>query len=236
MESLPCDWKHCMICGAVKLLGEFYQKRPGQLFSWCRICHGEKQKRLRAAKKAACPIPTGRVCVRCKRRKPFAEFHRKGNRWRSECKECRKQEKAAYTEANRERIHAVDAAYRAARSEELKRRQREWREANPDRYREIHTGWKQRNKDRVNAGTHSRRNRLVENGGHWTAAEWQALKEAQDFRCLMCGQREPDVTLTVDHVVPVSKGGSNDISNLQGLCKPCNSTKHDRILDLRSVD
>jgi 5-methylcytosine-specific restriction endonuclease McrA len=36
---------------------------------------------------------------------------------------------------------------------------------------------------------------------------------------LCCGEAKP---LTVDHVVPVSKGGSNDISNIQPLCLECN--------------
>ena len=40
-----------------------------------------------------------------------------------------------------------------------------------------------------------------------------------------CGQTE---YLTVDHIVPISKGGSDDIANLQFLCRPHNSSKGDR--------
>lgn len=41
-------------------------------------------------------------------------------------------------------------------------------------------------------------------------------------------QREPHLSddLTVDHIVPLSQGGTNDHSNLQVLCRPCNSAKH----------
>ena len=45
------------------------------------------------------------------------------------------------------------------------------------------------------------------------------------YRCLECGS---PVDLTIDHIQPVSWGGSNDPSNLQTLCRGCNSVKGDR--------
>ena len=43
-----------------------------------------------------------------------------------------------------------------------------------------------------------------------------------DYRCVCCGTRE---NLSVDHIHPVSKGGTNDMDNLQTLCRSCNSKK-----------
>jgi hypothetical protein len=45
-------------------------------------------------------------------------------------------------------------------------------------------------------------------------------------RCLCCGT---DEQLSLDHIVPLSKGGTNDESNLQTLCRRCNSAKGDAI-------
>lgn len=45
------------------------------------------------------------------------------------------------------------------------------------------------------------------------------------FKCVHCGI---DENLTIDHIKPVSKGGSDDFRNLQILCKPCNSRKGNR--------
>lgn len=42
------------------------------------------------------------------------------------------------------------------------------------------------------------------------------------YRCINCGTHKD---LSVDHIVPVSKGGGNEIKNLQTLCLPCNSSK-----------
>jgi hypothetical protein len=46
--------------------------------------------------------------------------------------------------------------------------------------------------------------------------------ERDGFCCAHCHQRR---FLTLDHIVPVSKGGSDELSNLQTLCRSCNSRK-----------
>lgn len=43
--------------------------------------------------------------------------------------------------------------------------------------------------------------------------------------CRYCGESAPDVVLTVDHVVPVTLGGSDDPANLVAACKDCNAGK-----------
>lgn len=52
------------------------------------------------------------------------------------------------------------------------------------------------------------------------------------FTCQYCGAKpgSEDVILQVDHIVPVSKGGNNDIENLITACRKCNAGKTDRSL------
>lgn len=45
------------------------------------------------------------------------------------------------------------------------------------------------------------------------------------FRCRYCGAEAPGVTLVVDHVHPVSAGGTNEPSNLVAACQTCNGGK-----------
>ena len=57
--------------------------------------------------------------------------------------------------------------------------------------------------------------------------------ERDDYRCQMCGRTVDDgIKLHIDHIVPFSKGGSNEMDNLQVLCHECNLAKHDR-MDLK---
>lgn len=46
------------------------------------------------------------------------------------------------------------------------------------------------------------------------------------YRCRECGATNKQTRLHVDHIVPVAKGGTNDLSNLQTLCEECNRAKY----------
>lgn len=49
-----------------------------------------------------------------------------------------------------------------------------------------------------------------------------------NYRCRECGMTNKETILHVDHINPVSKGGTDDLKNLQTLCKTCNLAKHTR--------
>ncbi|WP_298502154.1 HNH endonuclease [uncultured Methanobrevibacter sp.] len=46
------------------------------------------------------------------------------------------------------------------------------------------------------------------------------------YRCRECGATNKQTRLHVDHIKPVAKGGTNDLSNLQTLCEDCNKAKY----------
>lgn len=56
---------------------------------------------------------------------------------------------------------------------------------------------------------------------------YDVLKRAR-FRCELCGISADEKALEVDHILPRNRGGSDDPSNLQGLCYTCNASKRDR--------
>lgn len=62
--------------------------------------------------------------------------------------------------------------------------------------------------------------------GSHTYSEWETLKAQYNWTCPSCYKRELEIKLTLDHIIPLSKGGSNNIENIQPLCKSCNCKKH----------
>ena len=49
------------------------------------------------------------------------------------------------------------------------------------------------------------------------------------FQCVLCGASGSEAKLEVDHLIPVSQGGTDDIGNLRCLCFRCNRGKHAKI-------
>lgn len=103
---------------------------------------------------------------------------------------------------------------------------KKWRERNRDQVSKYRVTWTKVNADKCRYYSHCRRMRLRQIEGNFSFQQWQELKEQYDYKCVMCKQKKK---LTIDHIIPISKGGTNYIINIQPLCKPCNSSKWNRI-------
>lgn len=67
--------------------------------------------------------------------------------------------------------------------------------------------------------------------GSFSPEEWGDLKKKYNYMCLCCKQQEPLIELCADHIVPLSVGGTNYISNIQPLCRSCNGTKYTKTIN-----
>lgn len=74
--------------------------------------------------------------------------------------------------------------------------------------------------------------RIKEAEGRHTDEQWEIVKKRYNYKCAMCKKSKK---LTRDHLMPLSKGGSNYISNIQPLCASCNSKKGNKILEAAST-
>jgi hypothetical protein len=57
------------------------------------------------------------------------------------------------------------------------------------------------------------------------------MKETHGHRCASCGKPETEGFLTIDHIVPLARGGTHEAANIQPLCLPCNMRKHARAIN-----
>jgi 5-methylcytosine-specific restriction endonuclease McrA len=119
---------------------------------------------------------------------------------------------SAYYAANRDERAAYQAAYCTANRDEIAARQAAYRAAHPEKRAAHHRN--RRARKRAAPGKH-------------TAADIQQLLLFQKKKCACC-RKSIAKSYHVDHVIPLSKGGSNDPHNLQLLCPTCNLKKHDK--------
>lgn len=155
-------------------------------------------------------------------------------RWRANNPEKVREQKRRWGAKNPEKVREYNRRRRQANLEIVRRQGREasrrYRAANLEKVRESSRCWLKANPEKVSANTHRRRARIKGNGGSYTAAEWNEVVRQQGGHCLACGKR---TELTVDHVLPLVMGGTNDIENIQGLCFSCNASKGARHIDYR---
>lgn len=94
--------------------------------------------------------------------------------------------------------------------------------ANKTRYRQTERG-----KERSIASEHNRRARKRSTGGSYTPQEIEAQYKRQKGKCYYCSKKI--AKYHVEHVVPISRGGTNDISNIVLSCPSCNQKKGNRL-------
>jgi len=102
---------------------------------------------------------------------------------------------------------------------------RKYAAANPDKARARSRKWNLNNPEGVQLKNNRRRARKQENGVFLITAK--EIKDLKSKPCYLCGV-SPGTT--VDHIIPLAKGGRHSIGNLLGACTPCNSSKHDKCL------
>jgi 5-methylcytosine-specific restriction endonuclease McrA len=102
------------------------------------------------------------------------------------------------------------------------RRQRRWRQRNYEWYSL---------RNRVETNRH--RAKILGAPGDFTVIEWVMLVALYGCRCLCCGKWGGANDLQIDHVVPLERGGSNSIENIQPLCEKCNKAKGRKTIDYR---
>jgi len=138
-----------------------------------------------------------------------------------------------YRLKNRTRLNEENREYRKRRKgkvfpSQTASRQRERRLADPDFNRKHWAKcklWRSKNPEKRRASIVRRRAKERNAGGSHTAQDIKWILRAQRGKCAYCREKFGD-KYHVDHIVALSKGGSNDRSNIQLTCKSCNLRKH----------
>jgi len=133
----------------------------------------------------------------------------KDKRWRLKNPEKNKEMKRQYSLRNRKTIQ-------------------EYRKRNKEHIKEIKKAWVEKNRQHVRRkNLHRQAIRKNAVGSH-TTEEFLMLCEKYQWVCVYCGCDLDEKSVTEDHMIPLSKGGSDNISNIAPSCSFCNGSKNNK--------
>jgi 5-methylcytosine-specific restriction endonuclease McrA len=232
--------KPCSICHIIKPFSEFNKRkdRPCGLVAQCRSCqkikkaaHHQKNKEKIAARWAA-------------------KYHGRSPEEKAEYRSKVNETKRKYYHANAERLKPqLQAAWKRRDPEKRRATRRAWVERNrerltenarkraaenPEAARARRRAWKLRHPEKAKLGRrlHRRNKRKMGIASKITIPQWNEILEFYNHTCQLCHKPAGDEQLTIDHIIPISKGGLHTWQNLWPAHHSCNSGKHAKLVDL----
>lgn len=135
---------------------------------------------------------------------------------------------AEWREQNRERFLAVHREVTKRYNERNKGKvaaaRAAWKAKNPGYHNAASAKWRAENPEQSLAIVHRRRAAKLSNGGTYTKDDIRRLERYQSYRCYWCCRCV--FSLTIDHVIPLVRGGSNNADNIRLACSRCNYRKN----------
>lgn len=223
--------KHCPLCDETKPLDAFVRdkRRPDGRGTWCKPCRNsygrEYYDRDLQASRAQ-----KRAYAEANREALNAKANERLRQWRADNPE-RAREKASkdsrqFREANPDYHREWYEANAEKERARLRASMRQWRRANPDAERERKRRYREKNAEAVRKRerekTYARRARQP-----YSPELARLMAELVQQPCAYCGATE---NITIDHIIPLARGGKHEATNLAPACLSCNSSKCDRLL------
>ena len=171
-------------------------------------------------------------CPKCEVDLPRTAFrvHRtRADGLQSVCKTCQHDYYAARYATKKQQINAQNEAYKKANPDKTAERHRRYYEAHKENYRRDLRLWRRKNWRRHYVNSLAKRSALLRGAtiSDFTLEDWIELLEQYGYVCAYCHSTSK---LTMDHIVPLSKGGNHTKANIAPACQPCNSRKRDSVL------
>jgi 5-methylcytosine-specific restriction endonuclease McrA len=223
--------KQCKTCGETKPLQQFVKdkRRSDGRGSWCKPCanaYGRKYydrdlEQSRAQKRAYIDANRGRS---------RAQKREYDQQWRRDNPELAREKAARDSKRFRETNPDYFREWYEHHIEQQRERSRlvmeRLRRERPELEREWKRRYRTKNaalvKEREREKTYARRALQPH-----SATLARLMTEIVQRPCVYCGATE---NITIDHIVPLSRGGKHEADNLTPACFPCNSSKCDRLL------
>jgi 5-methylcytosine-specific restriction endonuclease McrA len=193
-----------------------------------------------------------KYCNDCEETKPVAEFYERPNYNNSDavyylpyCKECAHIRAHAYQKTKKGKLAFAKGSKKWAQTQEGKQcskkalakyrrseRGKEYAQSYEQRdyVKERHRIYTKSAAGKISSANyvHGRRRSIQQSGYRLTVKDWDEIQKAHDHCCAYC--HKPTENPTIDHIVPLSRGGLHAYDNIAPACGKCNRSKGPRLL------
>lgn len=218
--------KMCKKCGSIKPMDEFYSARDRKdgRRSECKECHKQAMRAIyntqeyREARSEYYKRPEVKQ----------AERERKRNQSSAVRQKDRERQRIYRGQSEvREHLQALDR--KRSRTPEFRQRRRKYEQSPQFKQAKQEYYKSEQGKAKLRRAKAMRRSRKARCYSERLPRNYErALLDQQSGRCIYCDVRLEGTNIQLDHILPLYLGGPNMFENLQLICKPCNSRKHNK--------
>lgn len=193
-------------------------------------------------------------CSKCGIKKDFDEFHNDRTRCNGKkyiCKLCDKLQTETYRVKNKNKVlisqrkyyyenkgtvSETHAEYRKNNKEKIQIQSAKYYIDNKGKIRENHKKYNMTEAGKISAKKSLHKRRYLKNNSKdiLNAEEWNIVLQLQGYKCIKCNNYFDKIDPTIDHIIPVTRGGNFNKTNVQALCGSCNSKKGIKTIDYRA--
>jgi len=200
-------------------------------------------------------MTNSKACNKCKQTLPISAFRKSKNNYRSKCRLCEAEDAREYRKQNPEAQKLADLNYKLKHpekrkqiwgeyyrknKEELLAKNKIYRDKNRQKVLGIYKSYRENNKEKIAKAftkyrlanpdvyvrsQHNKRAKMA--GVEVFVISRRDIKKILNSSCTYCGSTK---RISVDHVIPISRGGNHSVGNLTAACFSCNSSKNNRFI------
>jgi 5-methylcytosine-specific restriction endonuclease McrA len=196
--------KACSKCLQTLSVNSFHKKKSGRfgVAGICRYCQSAISRKWREENIDRKKLTDKNWQINNRERKRQSQ-----KRWEAKNAEAERLRKASYYQENKQLWRKRGAAWAKANPEKENQKKRNWRKNNPEK----------------NKSQQLRSASRIKENGIFTITKKEMSRLVSAKNCFYCNEVMDRVT--IDHVIPRSRGGRHSIGNLVSCCGRCNSSK-----------
>ena len=174
-----------------------------------------------------------KVCLGCRAVKPLTEYYLDRGKPVARCKMCVNARNALWRNNNRDAKKAMDTAWQRNNRQRYRANQRLWRDTNPERMPIYRKMWLEKNLEFAKISHRNAENRRRAQkyacGGSIDTNAWLEVVKSFNDHCAYCLSTLNN-SYHMEHMKPLSRGGSHTIDNVVPACPACNLKKSSKTL------